>query len=140
MRAPSRELRQNVAEQARALRDLNDEEAESGLENLLHQIFESLQGIIDDNGYFTNVERADDIVVSCHGWASLVSHAIAEVYAPNSPFPRRVAGWAQGVINRLDRISATLRKPLDRAKSAAGANSYSISVGFPWGISISFTW
>ena len=140
MQQPKYELRQRIAEQSQQLRGLADEEAEKGLEDLLTEIQKKLETELRENPPEQQESDSAEIVSSCHAWASLASHAVAEVYAPNSPFPRNVAGWGQNAIRCLNQISATLRTPLAVAKRPIGAGFYSISVGFPWGVSISFSW
>ncbi|TAL96991.1 MAG: hypothetical protein EPN69_03700 [Rhodanobacter sp.] len=140
MKKPSYEIRKQTAEWAHSLRDLTDEEAESGLDGLLGMLYEQLQSELREGPPEQQERDIEEMVSSCHAWASLVSHAVAEVYAPNSPFPRKVAGWGNKAIVRLSQITATLRKPLGVAQQSLGAGSYSISVGFPWGISIGFSW
>lgn len=140
MNGPSMEFRLLIAKEARALREQTDDDvAETGLDNLLGRIVEELNIDVHESS-LENLDIGDDLVSPCHAWASLASYAVAEVYAPNSPFPRNAAGWGQKAIHRLNQISQTLRRPLEIGKRSIGAGSYSISVGFPWGVSISFSW
>ncbi|MGM0632503.1 MAG: hypothetical protein ACQETO_04935 [Pseudomonadota bacterium] len=140
MNQPDQDFRSFVAEQSRALREMTDDAAESGLDELLAVVLEQLQGAIQENPPESREGEPDAIAASCHAWASLVSHAVASVYAPNSPFPRNVAGWGNRAVVRLNQISSVLRTPLDVAKRLLGADSYSISVGFPWGVSVGLSW
>ena len=99
MNQPSQDFRSYVAEQAVRLRELPDEQAESGLDELLAVVLEQLQAEVQDVPVEVNEEEGEAYASSCHAWASLVSHAVAGVYAPNSPFPRNVAGWGNRAIH-----------------------------------------
>ena len=140
MQAPSKDFRTVIAREAMRLRESPDEAAENGIDEILLLVLRKLTEEIEAQPPEKEQEEAEALLSVCHAWASLASHAAAEVYAPNSPFPRQLAGWGSRAINRLNQISSTLRRPLDIAKQRVGAGYYSIGIAFPWGISISFTW
>lgn len=82
-------------------------------------------------------ERVIDAVAQ---WTSVASYAVGRFYGPASPWPRNVAGWGKKAVARLRRISGHLTGPLNAALGATGASSFSISIGFPWGISVGLSW
>lgn len=139
MNAPSDELRAEVSERAIGIRPQSDESADTELASLIALINERLMVEVEQN----SPDRGEDseaLAAACDAWASLVSHALEQVYAPMSPFPRNRAGWGQKAIQRVQQFAATLRTPLSVAQRGLQASSYSISVGFPWGVSVGFTW
>lgn len=87
-----------------------------------------------------SLEAADGSLAAVEAWAGLASYAVARFYAPASPWPRDLAGWSTKVVERLREISEKLRRELARAVALLKPESYSVGVGFPWGISISLTW
>jgi len=138
MKPPSIELRTLVFARALSIRDETDETCDAELAGLIARIDEELLLAIelgppgDDDPYA--------LAAACDGWASLVSHALAQAHAPMSPFPRNRAGWGRAAIQRVQQFAATLRTPLSVAQQGLQASSYSISVGFPWGVSVGFAW
>jgi hypothetical protein len=139
MNPPTNELRAMVFEVAAGIRYQTDEVADTRLAELIALINEQLQLEVERNP----PNDGDDVkvlVATCDAWASLVSHALAQAHAPLSPFPRNLAGWGQRAIQRVQQFAGTLQIPLSAAQQGLRASSYSISVGFPWGISIGFTW
>lgn len=138
MNPPTDDLRANVFERAMDIRNRTDEEADAGLAALIAEINEQLVEEIRKHPPFS--VSADALAAACDAWASLASHALAQVHAPMSPFPRNRAGWGQGAIQQVQQFARILRAPLSTAQQGLGASSYSISVGFPWGVSIGFTW
>jgi hypothetical protein len=73
-------------------------------------------------------------------WASVASYAVASVYAPQSPIPRGLAGWAAKIGETLRHIASILMKPLEWVAHALNASGWSIGASFPWGISVSLNW
>lgn len=138
MNPPTDRLRADVFERAMGIRNRTDEEADAGLAALIAQINEQLVEEIKEHPPYS--VSADALAAACDAWASLVSHALAQVHAPMSPFPRNRAGWGQRAIQQVQQFARILRAPLSTAQQGLGASSYSISVGFPWGVSIGFTW
>jgi hypothetical protein len=82
----------------------------------------------------------EDILAAVDAWAGLASSVVSRFYAPASPWPRSVAGWGGRAVARLRRICGVLLPALQAGANAVGASSWSVSVGFPWGISVSLTW
>jgi hypothetical protein len=97
-----------------------------------------------DVGYGDDVQRAQafalEDLAAVESWASLASYAVAHFYAPTSPWPRDVAGWGKEAVEQLRSIAEKLRTALADAARFLGANSFSIGVGFPWGISVGLSW
>lgn len=140
MNPPTNELRESVSRRVVEIRAMPDAEVDTILDEVIAQINGELQRELDQNPLSGDHANAQELAAACDAWASLVSHALVQAYAPMSPFPRNVAGWGQRAIQRVQQFSATLRGPLAVAQQGLNASSYSISVGFPWGISIGFTW
>jgi hypothetical protein len=69
-------------------------------------------------------------------WASLASYAVSRFYGPQSPLRTDIAGWSRGAVERLREIAEKLRPRLAWVAALLAAVSFSISVGFPWGVSI----
>ena len=142
MLAPTDRVRESVARTTEdwAKSDLSDDRQEAYLERLLEdlerQMFESGEAA----AIHVELTRddAEEQLSAIDAWAGLVSHAVARVYAPASPWPRRRAGWAQGVVRRLRRIAEIFRTLLAPVASALQAIHFSVSVAFPWGIAIGF--
>jgi hypothetical protein len=103
-------------------RDLSDEEGEM---------------IADQEGF---QEEAEWLLAIVNQWASLASYVSSSVYGPASPMPKRLAGWGQNASAQLQKLSKVLLKPLAAAAPMVGASGWSISLGFPWGVSIGLSW
>lgn len=131
MEGPSEHLRARVGER------LDTIEAEHQLEELLAEIESEAQ---DDVAGGFDGENGEDILAAVDAWAGLASTVVSRFYAPASPWPRSVAGWGRRALVRLRRICSVLLPALQAAANAVGATSWSISVGFPWGISIGLSW
>ncbi|HEY2477223.1 MAG TPA: hypothetical protein VGI17_00670 [Solirubrobacterales bacterium] len=129
MNGPSEELREHVA---LTLDEVTDEEQ---LEEILGTIEEELSS---DLGGGPRDEQEE--MAAIDAWAGLASYAVGRFYAPASPWPFRKGGWDKRAPERLRRIADQLRGPLERVARALGAVTWSISVGFPWGVSISVSW
>jgi hypothetical protein len=87
-----------------------------------------------------DLAAGDEVVATVQEWASVVSYVLGAVYGPASPMPRQLVGWAKTVTARLQRITKLLLTPLSAAAQVTGASSWSIGVGFPWGVSVGLTW
>lgn len=142
MNAPSSELREEIAKEldeltaAVAARDA-EEYGEDQLDEILgiieNAVDKALQSDAQDEDEHAELAAVD-------AWAGLASYAVARFYAPKSPWPWHEAGWTKRAPERLRRIASKLRPALERAARALGAASWSVSVGFPWGISIAVSW
>lgn len=121
--------------------------AEGDLERALDRIAGMVSQDIRNSEYFQTATplslgeaEGRDLLAAIDAWGGLASAAVARTYAPASPWPRSVAGWGKNVTSALQRITRLLLMPLRVAATAMGASSWSIGVGFPWGISISLSW
>lgn len=119
-------------------------ETEQGLDELLREIKVRIEEAFPQPAYDADVsaDEAGELLASVIAWTSAVSHAVALFYAPASPWPTttRLAGWSQRIGRLLRTIVGILNVPLRRAMKALDANSCSISVGFPWGVSVGLSW
>lgn len=88
----------------------------------------------------SDLAAANEVLATVEEWASVVSYVLATVYGPASPMPRRLVGWTKTVTARLQRITKLLLTPLSAAAQVTGASSWSISVAFPWGVSVGLSW
>lgn len=79
-------------------------------------------------------------LTALHQWAALASYACARFYAPASPWPKNLAGWGQAVATRLQRIAHAIGTRLQAVGKQLGVTSVSVSVNYPWGISLSLNW
>lgn len=130
MRRPSPQFRARVAEEAERL------ETEKQLDRLLNEIEREITQASKVRA--SNAHAEHTAVLE---WASIVSYAVARYYAPASPWPfRRKAGWDPKVGARLEKLAHVFRSPMGRILTSTGAESFSISVGFPWGISVGLSW
>jgi Asp-tRNA(Asn)/Glu-tRNA(Gln) amidotransferase A subunit family amidase len=94
-----------------------------------------------DGGAVTVSEiEAQDLLLAIDEWASVASYAVEWVYAPASPSPKKMAGWGRKSIEYLRQITGVLLAPLNLVADAFQADSYSLNVGFPWGISVGLDW
>jgi hypothetical protein len=144
MQGPDQAFRERVGSRAEALAERMDGEAK--LENLLDEIERALRHDVEegtgDDEEGTGDDPADDLadLAAIHSWASVASYASARFYAPASPWPRSVAGWSRRAAARLQSIANTLLSALRPVAAALNAASISMTVGFPWGISIGLSW
>lgn len=140
MLPPSDQLREEVSQRTEAsiLSNLSDEAQEQSLENLLDYIDARMNQsttAIDQLAELTE-DQAEEQLATIDAWASLISYAVARVYAPASPWPRRRAGWAQSMVRKLQKIVKRLQSLLAPVARALAAVHFSIAVGFPWGVSV----
>jgi hypothetical protein len=137
---PERDVRLSLAGRSVELREADDETAEANLVGLLNEIGGYLQeGVPED---IRDERSAKEVLSSVISWASIISYTVANVYAPMTPFPQRVAGWAPHVSKALLDLVALLRKHLEVAvhylRSQNVPVSFSIGLSFPWaGVQVS---
>lgn len=141
MIGPELDYRQGVVDQLPPLDDLPDPLAEQVVLNALEQ----MEGAIRDDVQRPMPDLTDETVAydqlgAIEAWASAISTVVGRVYAPTSPWRRRVAGWAKNVASRIRWLTGLLLTPLRTIASALGASSFSIGLGFPWGVSVSLSW
>jgi hypothetical protein len=139
MDPPTDELRSQVAV---ALDDLTREakEGRPDGEDQLDEILGMIETRVEEALESGPDEDEHSELAAVDAWAGLASYAIARFYAPNSPWPWHKAGWDKRAPERLRRIARMLQPPLEQAARMLRAASWSVSVGFPWGISISVGW
>jgi hypothetical protein len=148
LEGPSDDFRANIALRVQEIED------EGGVEELLADIesaaSEDLAWVADAES--VDSERASVLLAAIDSWASLGSFVVVQFYGslepPNvgaalrwrrGPF-HWAPGWRRGVAERLQALAGVLRGPLEKARAALGATSFSISVGFPWGVSVGLSW
>jgi hypothetical protein len=85
-------------------------------------------------------ENPNDDLAAVESWAAVASFAVARFHAPASPWPRDLAGWGKTAAARLRSIANILSRILRTVAQALAAASFSIAIGFPWGISIGLSW
>jgi hypothetical protein len=127
---PSEDFRGNVAIRADAF------ESEEELESLLGEVAEEILRDLDSG----ESAEAQDTLAAVISWTTVVSDTVARFSAPASPWKRRVSGWSKAVLDRMQQIAQMLLGSLTAAARALGASSWSIGIGFPWGVSVSLTW
>lgn len=120
---------------------------EGELERVLHFIAERASedlGATWDRPDSLSEGEAEELLGHIDAWASLASHVTYETYVGPlrevGAARRRVAGWAKGVGSRLAEFANLLTGYLRAAMRALRAQSFSISVGFPFGISVGLSW
>ena len=132
MNGPSEGFREEISYQLERL------DSEYDLEQVLDRIETALLEDVETSR--PGDQDPDELLAAVDSWAGLASATVARFYAPASPWPRSVAGWSRRAVRRLRSIANTLVPPLKQACGVVGATSFSVSVGFPWGISIGLSW
>ena len=140
MHGPSEEARQQIVGMLQATRDLPDLIAEQRLLEALNAIEIELRRDLEERPSLDSETVAYAQLGAIESWASVVSSAVARVYAPTSPWRRKVAGWASHVAARIRWLANLLLTPLAAVANFLGARSWSIGLNFPWGVSVSLTW
>jgi hypothetical protein len=140
MQGPTEELRASIVDELAAafgeaevgVADVLDEDR---LEGALGHILEA----INDASTATPkpFETPADSLAAIEAWAALASYAVARVYAPASPWPVGSAAWDERIVKRLRKIANKLKDELEKAARHLKPESFSVSVGYPWGVSIS---
>jgi hypothetical protein len=140
MRPPSDQLREEVSQRTESsiLSNLSLQEQEQRLENLLDYIDVRINQSATDIDQLPELteSQAEDQLASIDAWVSLISYAVARVYAPASPWPLRRAGWKESLVRELRQIVKRFQSLLTPVARALRAVNFSIAVGFPWGVSI----
>jgi hypothetical protein len=141
MNGPSEPLRQAVVALSMDLDERPDLFAEQSLLRIFDIIGEEMNSDLErQEDLGDNRESAYDQLGAIDAWASVISTAVARMYAPTSPWRRKVAGWAKKVAERLRWLTGLLLTPLRAVAAVLGATSYGISVAFPWGVSVDLSW
>lgn len=128
MDGPDSEFRAEIAEAVQRV------ETEAQLDELLARVEDAIAADLAQTE-----ESQEKVLDGVLQWASVTSYAVAYFYEPASR-RRDLAGFGKEAVEKLRRISAQLSGPLSFALSSTGAGSFSISVGFPWGISVGLSW
>ena len=151
IKPPEIEIRIQVVNLARSSRDIPDvngyayTDVDGGVRNALDMIVRDLDESIttlspDRTAEEMTLDDAHEILSSVHAWAALASRAVGEVYAPASPFPWKAGGWGSEVSARLQALAARFGPAAKIAAKRIWANGVSVSVSFPWGISVGITY
>lgn len=140
MDGPSENLRQEIVWQVQNLDEAPDRVVEQQLLQTLQVIEQEIRFDIERIEPELNSVSARDMLGAIDSWASVISSVVARVYAPTSPWKRKVAGWAKEVADSLRWLTNLLLTPLRVAAGALGASSWSIGLNFPWGVSIALSW
>lgn len=140
MDGPSDALRGGVLTMVADI-DAVDERAEQSLRAALSDIEGDLsRDVARADLELHDEDAAMDQLAAIDAWTALISSAVARIYAPASPWHRQVAGWAKRISAQLRWLTNLLLAPLRAAAGALGAVSYSISISFPWGVSVGLDW
>jgi predicted component of type VI protein secretion system len=109
------------------------------------QLSEVLGGIsnsaaIDLDRHLAAGDSPEALVAAVEAWASVHSYAISRFYFEGPQSLLRRGGFDKRVTRQLQRAAETFEPRLTAVVSALGPSGFSISVGFPWGISIALEW
>jgi len=142
MQRPTENLRRAIADQLEEIAALTaagslDAGDEDRLDRVLVRILKAVEAAMDEP---VSNQTADEALAAIEAWAALASYAVASVYAPANLLRRGLAGWSVHVSQHLREIGDALRCPLDEVARNLKAGSMSVSVGFPWGVSVSLDW
>ncbi len=88
-------------------------------------------------------EQTDDAIElagAAQAWASAASYATTRFYFEGPESILKFGGFGKDVASQLQRVAGELVPTLKRALEATGASSFSISVGFPFGVSVGLSW
>jgi hypothetical protein len=124
---------------ARARDDLRDE---FGVERPTRSSWFTRLGF--DQPASIDPDRAERMLASVEAWASIVSQLTIEAYVGPlreiGAVKQRLVGWSRNVGARLTELAELLAGYLQKAMRALHASSFSVSTGFPIGISVGLSW
>jgi hypothetical protein len=150
VRGPSNGYRQTVFDRLKRLENVQEgvRVVTPRLETQLDEILSDIYGEISNAVERSRIPKsgrmgratADQTLTAVDEWASVASYAVSWLYAPQSPSPEKMAGWARAISDKLRTIVNALLTALAAAAKSLGALSWSIGLGFPWGISVAVTW
>jgi hypothetical protein len=154
MRGPTDEQRERYGNRAVevAYRHVDNDvryvagDVEASLQEILDDLLGELAEDVDSDDDWQRLPATDDIAAAEHvlasieAWSALASYVVASLYAPQSPFPRGFGGWASGVAERLRDVTTRLHGPMTAVARVLRPDSWSIGVGFPWGVSVGLSW
>jgi hypothetical protein len=123
-------------------RDRFVEEIEGARES---QSEEQLAAVLDriSNAAYEDLARrstAEDNLIGVDAWASVHSYAVARFYFEGPESLLRKGGYSERVAAELQKAVNTYGSHLRSAVAATGASAFSISVGFPFGVSVALEW
>lgn len=124
MEGPDRDFRVDLAHRPYD----TERDVEDALDSVLERLAYQDDAPADDDPYRE--------LAAIEEWASLASYAVSRFYGPQSPLRKDIAGWSRNAVERLRTIAEKLRPRLARVAELLSAVSFSISVSFPWGVSI----
>jgi hypothetical protein len=135
-------------------------ETESALEGVLADIrgmaANDLEWANERSNEPLTEQEAEDLLADVEAWAGLASYVIVDFYTgfefddnavgadffrklTRSPF-KLAPGWDKSIVKRLQEIVNVLRRAMELVCKTLRAASFSIGVGFPWGVSVSLAW
>lgn len=137
------ELRQWVAREvdiARIEHGWDEEKLGAILDEISRQADEQLNRQFGERDP-VDAEEAQGMVSSVEAWASVLSYATSCFYFEGPESLLRTGGFSpKEVTPKLQEAVRKFVPFLQRACRATGASSFSVSVGFPWGISVGLGW
>lgn len=150
MNGPTNEFREVVFLRLKELSNTVDgvrvvtPELEEQLDVILSEVNSAVSADVEASSILksrnVSTGNAYQLLAAVDQWASVASYVVAWLYAPQSPSPERMAGWAGTIAETLRKIATALLKALATAAKSLRASSWSIGLGFPLGISVSLTW
>jgi hypothetical protein len=113
-------------------------ESEEALASVLANIVEAAEGDLRQQS--ESGESQHELVAAVNAWASVLSYATARFYFEGPESLLKRGGYSKGVVSRLEDAVTTFRSYLEAAIGTTGASSFSISIGFPLGVSVGLEW
>jgi hypothetical protein len=115
-----------------------DAGSEAELARVLDEIAEAAQSGLEQVA--ETGDGRDELVAAVQAWASVASYATTRFYFEGPESILRRGGFSKRVAASLQRHAKTYSGYLLRALAATGASSFSVAVGFPFGLSVGLTW
>lgn len=119
-------------------------EAEAVLDSVLVDIASHMESDIERSQYLTSddvsEEYTNSVLSAVDAWMSTASYVVGWIYAPQSPWPIGLTGWSPTIARRLRHFNQISHNILSRLRDNLGASSYTVTVSFPFGISVSLNW
>lgn len=124
MNGPSAELRAQVA---------GYEHLDDGVQQALDLICGAVDAERKARSWLS-MEDPYEVLGAIDAWAGLMSYVVADAYAPHSKM--RYAAWMKEVSTLLRKAADELRGALEWVVQKLHCTGFSISVGYPWGVSV----
>lgn len=134
------ELRERFVERVERVREEWSEDALAKVLNDINQAAESDLARVLQRAQENPSDYADDVVEAADAWASVASYAVTRVYFEGPESIWRRGGFSEKVAKELNAVARTLSGPLRASLQATGASSFSVAVGFPFGVSVGLSW